>query len=251
MTKLKNMILPAVAVLFSAAAWFLRRELYAAALDSKGLLLSGHPLETALWAVVLGGGLALVLAASQLKGSDLYGDNFTPSIPAFCGNALMCATVLAMVLYQVLPMSEKVNLVWKALGFLTAPGLLWVAICRSMGKKPFFGVHGGLCVFLLLYLISRYQGWSGNPQMQDYVFELLASVALILFSYYCTAFEADSGSRRMQLATGLLAVLLCGAAIPCSEFPNLYICGLIWAATDLCCPFQPPKEVEVDCGEAS
>ena len=144
MTKLKNMILPAVAVLFSAAAWFLRRELYAAALDSKGLLLSGHPLETALWAVVFGGGLAMVLAASQLKGSDLYEDNFTPSIPAFCGNALMCATVLAMVLYQVLPMSEKVNLVWKALGFLTAPGLLWVAICRSMGKKPFFGVHGGL-----------------------------------------------------------------------------------------------------------
>ena len=95
----------------------------------------------------------------------------------------------------------------------------------------------------------------GNyPFLQSVGYSLLitvASVALILFSYYCAAFEADAGSRRMQLAAGLTAILLCGAAVPYSAFPNLYLCGLIWAATDLCCPFQPTKEVEVDCGEAA
>ena len=251
MKKLKNMLLPFTAVVFSAAALYLRRQLYAVALDGKGLLLTGHPLETALWAVVLGGALLFILAASRLGGTNLYEDNFHPSLLAFCSNAFLSATVMTMALNHVLPLSEKVNLAWRVLGFLTAPGLLWVSICRSMGKKPFFGVHGALSVFLLLHLISRYQLWSGNPQLQDYVFELLAFVALILFSYHCTAFEADMGSRRMQLATGLLTILLCGAAIPYSDFPNLYICGLIWAATDLCCPFLPPKEVEVDSDEAS
>jgi hypothetical protein len=245
MKKLKHLYLPVAAVLFSAAALYLRRQLYAVALDSKGLLLSGHPLEAALWAVVLGGGILLTLAASRLGGANLYEENFRSSIPAFCGNAFMSATVLAMAMNQSLSMPGRIDLVWRFLGFLTAPGLLWAALCRSMGKKPFFGIHGALSAFLLLYLISRYQLWSSNPQLQDYVFELLAAAALTLFSYHCAAFEADTGSRRMQLATGMLSVLLCGAAVPYSGFPNLYLCGLIWAVTDLCALTPPMQKDEV------
>ena len=151
MKKLKNMLLPFAAVVFSAAALYLRRQLYAVALDGKDLLLTGHPLETALWAVVLGGALLFILAASRLGGTNLYEDNFHPSLLAFCSNAFLSATVMTIALNHVLPLSEKVNLAWRVLGFLTAPGLLWVSICRSMGRKPFFGVHGALSVFLLIY----------------------------------------------------------------------------------------------------
>ena len=143
MKKLKHLYLPVAAVLFSAAALYLRRQLYAVALDEKGLLLTGHPLETALWAVVLGGALLFILAASRLGGSNLYEDNFHPSLLAFCSNAFLSATVMVMALNQVLPLSEKVNLAWRILGFVThrdcsgyPSAALWAGSPSSVSTEP-------------------------------------------------------------------------------------------------------------------
>ena len=52
-----------------ALAAFLRRGLYIGALDAKGLLVRGHPVELALWAVVaLGAGL-VALTVRKLDGT--------------------------------------------------------------------------------------------------------------------------------------------------------------------------------------
>lgn len=240
-----SLLLPAVVVL-SAAAWWLRRQLYAVAVDAKRLLVAGHPLEIALWAVVLAGAALVITAVSGKDGSQVYEDNFAASGPAALGHCLMGCTVLMMTLLHEVPMDGPVETLWKLLGYLSAPAMLWGGLCRLKGRKPFFGIHAGLCMYLLLYLISCYQLWSSNPQLQDYVFELLAAVALVLFSYQCAAFEAGIGSRRKQLATGLLAVLLCGAANFRAQVPALYAGGFVWALTDLCRLDPPPKQEEVE-----
>ena len=243
--------LPAVVVALSVLAFGLRRGLYAAAVDEKGLLTAGHPLQILLWAVVLAGTALILLAVRKLDGGNAYEENFRASNFAALGHFLMGCTVLLMTLLQEVPLGTGVNRIWKLLGFACGPAMLWAGFCRMKGKRPFFGIHAGLCLYLLLYLVSRYQSWSGNPQLQDYVFELLAAVALVLFSYHCAAFEAGMGQRRTQLALGLLAVLLCGAANFRAQVPALYASGLVWALSDLCRLDPPPKKDEVDANDAA
>jgi len=247
---MKNMkktafLVPAV-LLLAAAAWALRRELYAVAVDEKNLLVANHPLELALWAVVLAGTALIGLTVRKLDGSCVYEDNFQPSALAGLGHFLMAYAIGMMVLLNDFQGSDRIALIQRVLGIVAVPGLLWGGISRMRGKKPFFLIHGVLCLFLLLNIISRYQSWSGNPQLQDYVFELLAAVALILFSYHCAAFEAGIGKRRGLLAAGLLAVLLCGGALADAENPGLYAGGAVLAMTNLCRLDPPPKKVEVD-----
>lgn len=247
---MKNMkkpipLLPAVLAL-AAAAFVLRRLLYASAVDAKNLLIANHPLSIALWTVVLAGAALIVAGVWKSDGTAACEDNFRPSNPAALGQFLMGYTVLMMVLLNDFPLEGAVGAIWKVLGFLSAPGLVWGGICRMRGKKPFFGIHAVLCLFLLLHLVSRYQTWSGNPQLQDYVFDLLASVMLMLFSYYCAALEADMGNRRMRLATGLLTVLLCGGALAVGpDYAGLSVSGAFWAAAELYRPELPPRKEEV------
>lgn len=229
------------------AALLLRRRLYAVAVDGKGLLTSNHPLSIALWGVVLISAVLITVGVRKLDGSAVYEDNFSPSSAAEAGHCFMGACILLMVLSNEFALSGIIGTVWKVLGFLSAPAMVWAGICRRKGTKPFFGIHAAVCLFLLLYVISRYQGWSGNPQLQDYVFDLMAAVALILFSYHCAAFEAGMGKRRSQLITGLLAVVLCGGALAVGTgYTGLYVGGGVWAATNLCALTPPPKKEEVE-----
>jgi len=238
--------LPLTALVLGAAAFGLRAGLYAFAVDQKGLLVSGHPLTYVLWAVVLAGAAFILWNVRKLDGSNLYEDNFAPSTPAAFNSGLMALGLLMTVTGQAPVGTGAVVLLWRILGVLCIPAMVWAGVSRGQGKKPFFGTHALLCLFLLIHMVSRYQVWSGNPQLQDYIFELLAAVSLTLFSYYCAAFEADMGSRRMQLGTGLLAVLLCPAALAGTEPGWLYVYGTVWAFSNLCALTPPPKEVKAD-----
>lgn len=234
--------LPFTALVLGAAAFGLRTGLYAFAVDQRGLLVSGHPLSYALWAVVMFGAAFLLWNVRKLDGSNAYEKNFTASRAAFTGCILLAVGLPVTVLNAPPSGTAAMILLWKILGFLSAPAMAWAGVSRYQGKKPFFGTHAVLCLFLLIHMIGRYQLWSANPQLQDYVFELLAAISLTLFSYYCAAFEADMGSRRMQLATGLLAVLLCPVALAGSEPGWLYVYGTVWVLFNLCTLTPPPKE---------
>lgn len=238
--------LPAIVFLLSMLVLNLYRQLYATAVDGKGLLIARHPLSMGLWAAVFVGALLIVLTVWKLGGSSVYEDNFVPSTPALLGHLYMGLTVVLMALLYPFSMSGVLAHVWKVLGILSGMAMIWGGICRKQGKMPFYGIHAGLCAFLLLYLISRYQGWSGNPQLEDYVFELLALSGLVLFSYQCAAFESGMGSRRMHLAAGLFVLLLWGPASFRGQVPGLYFGGAFWAVTNLCRLIPPQKKDEVD-----
>ena len=225
-------------------AAFLRRALYIQATDTKGLLIRNHPLAFALWAVVAFGAAWIVLTVWKLDGSNSYEKNFGKTLPT--GYLLLAGTIGIMVLFGTFSSAGRVGMLLRVLGILCIPALIWGGIDRYRGKMPCFLVHVVLCLFLLLYTVSRYQLWSGNPQMQDYVFELLALLALTLFSYHCAAFETGTGNRRQQLATGLLAILFCGAALGRTDNAVFYVSGMLWAANDLCRLTPPPAKEEAE-----
>lgn len=235
--------MPAAALALGGVCLALRLGLYAVAVDEKGLLLRGHPLEKILWAVAAAACLLVALVVWRREGSDRYEENFAPSAGAAFGHFLLAGGIALTVLTNVPGVFGTLGFVWKLLGLLSVPLLLWAGVCRLRGKKPLFLIHGVLCVFLLIHIMNQYQRWCGNPQLMDYVFALLGSMMLAFFAYYTAAFEAGCANPRMHLLSGLLAVLLCTGALSGAEFPLLYLGGTAWALTDLCRQ-QPPPEGE-------
>ena len=227
---------------FGIAALVLRKTLYTVAVDVKGLLLRNHPLEIALAALT---GLALtvvVLAVWKRKGSSAYEDHYSADLPAAFGNLAAGAGILVTVLTGVSEMGSYLEGVWRILG-LAAPVCFGLAgVARIRGKRPFFLLHVVVCLFFMLHIVTRYQSWSGHPQMQDYIFALMGAMALLFYGFYTAAQEAGCGNFRMMLGMGLAAIYLCMAELARSSCPAMYLGGIAWVLLDLCSMKCPEKK---------
>lgn len=221
-------------LLLGIAALVLRKMLYTVAVDDKGLLLQNHPLEillTALTAAVL---TVILLAVRKLQGDRCYETLYSADLPAAFGNIAAGAGILITSLTGASGVGGYLESVWRILG-LAAPVCLGLAgLARAWGKKPFFLLHVAACLFYVVHIVTRYQLWSGNPQMQDYIFALLGAVALMFFGFYTAALEAGCGSLRMMRGMGLAALYLCTGELARSSCPALYLGGIFWVLTDLC-----------------
>lgn len=222
-------MLPVWMLLLGAAALVLRKSLYTTCVDAKGLLLRGHPLGLALTALT---GAALILAAGlgwKRKNPEAEAGKL---LGAF-GNAAAGAGILVTVLMGKPAMGNYLESAWYYLGLAAPVCLLLAGAAKAMGKRPFFLLHVMPCLFFLVHIVTRYQLWSSQPQMQDYVFALLGAAALMFFGFYTAALEADCGSPGVRLGMGLSAVYLCMAEVARSSCPGLYLGGMLWVLTEL------------------
>ena len=231
---LKNNLPLFVSIVMGIVTAVLRTGLYAAGLDEKNLLREGHPLEILIWvaaAVTLGLLMVLVL---QRKGSNRWEDNFQPSLLRAAGSLALAAGIVVSALAHWNDGRTSSDLIRNGLGVLSAAGMIWVALCAAGGRKPFFLCHALVCLYLCAYLLGQYQIWSSNPQLQDYVFFLLACVCMGLFSYQQAAFDVGLGSRRKLLLYGLVGGFCAIAAVYGAYDLPLTACGAAWMLTNLC-----------------
>lgn len=238
--------LPVAVAAVSAVGFALRWMLYRFGVDEKNLLTPCHPLELALWALTLAAVGFILAAVWRLGGSNRYADNFGPSMPAAVGHILAAAGILLTVLLNRPMMTGTLGTVWKGLGLVSAPCLAAAGYARLQGKRPFFLLHIAPCLFLVFHMLDHYRVWCSNPQVQDYVFSLLGTMALMFFAYYSAAFDVGSGRRRMHLGMGLAAVYLCAVSLPGGGYPLLYLGAIAWVLTGLCAltPRPDPEESE-------
>lgn len=238
--KFNRNYLPHTMAALGIAAAAARLGLMHFGLDSKGLLIPGHPFDLLVWLLTAAAAALVVLSVRKLGGSALYAHNFAPSTPAAIG----CTSLIGGIASTVFAGADsflRLDMIRNYLGLLTIPALLWLGVCRIQGKKPFFGFHAAVCLYLTLHTISHYQTWCARPLVQSFFFPMAASICLALFAYHQTAFDAEMGSRRMQLGTGLLGSVLCLAAAASGEDLTLYVGGAIWMLTNLCSLTPTPK----------
>ena len=226
-------LLPALTAGLGLLAMALRATLFLLGRDEKDLLITGHPLSILTWiATAMAAGLILVSVA-KLDGSKQYKHNFDASVCAGIGAFAMAGGIAATVVTG-WSSGSILGLVCSLWGVLAIPALVFLALQRMQGTRPFFLLHGAVCLYLTLFSVSQYQRWSSRPQIQDWFFTMGASILLTLFAYCQMAFDADMGNRRMQLSTGFLAAFFCISAVSGLENVPLYMGGAIWALTNLC-----------------
>lgn len=234
--------LPLVTAALGGLGMTLRRLLYAFGADARGLLIPWHPISvllTVLSVLTLGG---IAAGVRTLPGSERYEDNFRPCVWAAAGHWLAAAGIGYTVLTNQPLMPNYLGQCWQCLGCVSPACLILAGIWRLRGKMPFFLLHLIPCLFLVFHVINHYQLFSGDPQFQDYIFNLLATMALMFFAFYNASFGAGLGNRRMQLGMGLAAVYLCLTELAVSRYPVLYLGGAAWALTDLCSLEPVPAE---------
>lgn len=236
MKKQRNVnLLPAGVLVLSCVGFFLRSMLYGRALDEKNLLLRQTPVEMLLWVCTLAAAV-LILLGSRKQISAGKTVSFGTSLPAVIGHILAACGILLTVLLGALFDMSALGKLWKLAGFLAAPLLLWAAFDRLQGKRPFFGAYGVCSVFFALHLISHYQSWCADPQLQNYVFAFGAMMALMLFAYQQCAACVGMGNRQHLQISGLLAGYFCLVAAANTRQLYLLLGCAAWAVTGACLP---------------
>lgn len=231
--------LPLLSLLLGEGCLYLRRMLYRKAVDSAGLLEAGTALEWGVYALTVLS--LLVFAAAAWKRDE---EPFAVPGIAALGQLAGAIGIGWTVLRYPAQMSGILGVLWKAFGIFAAVCLLYAAFCTLLEKKPYFLVLLMPCLFWLVHMVDNYRGWSGQPQLQTYLFDLMGVMAITLFSYYTAAAAVGLPRPRMQRFTALAAGFLCvAAAMPGTPKTQLlYLLCALWALASLYSPEPTPEK---------
>lgn len=230
---IKPNLLPPLALICGGVGLALHKLLLVAGMDERHLLVPGHPLEIALWVLTAAFLVFAGFAVRTLGGKGDYAANFPQSTAVMGWNVFFAAGILWTV-SQTPAMEGALGQIWRVLGVLAALGLAWAGYSRRLGKVPCFAAHMVLCAFLTIHLVTHYRTWSGDPQLQNYVFTLLGSVALVFFTYYHTAFDVGFCKRRLLMTAGLAAMYLCTVGMLDTPYTLLYVGAIPWVWSNFC-----------------
>lgn len=228
----RHTLYPLAALAMGLAGAGLRELLYRTALDGKGLLQQGHPLEIAVWLLTAA---AFVLAFAAGRG--VWKKNRTPDMPrgrifAGAGDILLGVAVFVSVSTGVQDGFPALIPIRKVLSALCMAALIASGFCHIRGKKIPFFCPTLAAVFFLLNALTSYPVWSRDPQLQDYAFTLGAEICLCLFSYYRAALSLGLPGRKQRFVSGVLGIFLCVSAAVGSD-PWIHIAGAVHILTTL------------------
>lgn len=214
----------------------LRVWLLAGGFDSKGILITGHFADVVTWiltAVVL---VLLVTAVGRAK----LRCSFTEGIITDLQSAIQ-TVALVILAVQLFAGGKNLSAITAIAAILAALCCVAVPVLRNNRKAVPPMLRCPLAVFLLLFLIFRYQDWCREPALQLYCFELLAGVCLALAAYQRIALGMDAGSSRTYLITANAGVFFCLAAVPGAPNGIFYLLMAAAAVTDGCA-VEDPRE---------
>lgn len=204
-----------------------RQWLMSTGIDSKGLLKAGHP-GTLISLLLLG--IVVCVLCLSLKERQVY--HFSPT-PLSAVSMLFFAIGCGYAAWKLLSSrAQTLSLVAGILGAVSAlcALLLAFALYRKLRLHPF--VYCPLVLFLMFFLVCRYQQWSGESELQRYLFQLLSVISLMFTAYHRAALESDRKGIRPYLLMSRGAIFFCIAAIPGASYGLLYGCAAVGLILD-------------------
>ena len=207
--------------------------LYGTGLDEKGLLVPGHPM---LWLVGLLSLAAAVFALLWCRanpGSDRFAECFPKSLPGAIGSFAAAGGALVTVLLELGSDTTLPGILCTVLGFGAVVSFCVTGVCRFKGQRPLSLFHVCVCLYFALTLVCRYRTWSADPQLPNYIFQLLSSLCLMLTAYHRAAFDAGVGKGRSFLFFSLLTVVFSIMALWGGDGGFLYLYGGVWAFANI------------------
>lgn len=222
----------------------LRLWLLSLGVDNRGLLAAGSLPDTMSWIAV-----ALTLALLGLGTWKLPNEakgcaHFPASAGAAIGIAMAAAGITITSLRELSLSFDTIGMLSSVLGLITAVSLGFLAFFRAKGWRPNILFHGIVCIYFMFHLVFHYRLWSSCPQLQDYGFELLAIVFVMIACYQRAAFDAGRGTIRSYAFFSAAALFFCIAALPGCDNSAFFIGCAVWMAATPCKILPSEKQQE-------
>ena len=150
----------------------------------------------------------------------------------------------AATLLQTRASSQFLSLIAAVLGAVCCVMSLWAAVAAFRGKQPPVPAFFPAVVFFMLFLVCRYRQWSGEPELQRYLYQMLATVALLLTAYRWASMTVVKRDAWNYLPISRAALFFCLAAVADGSFLLLYGCMALSIAVDGCTPVQKKVQGE-------
>ena len=199
-----------------------------AGIDELGLLPASHPADTL--TLVLAGAVAVLLFVNLLLSPKTDHRVFV-SLPVGAAGSLAGA-VGCVLLY----MSGALSTTALPAMILGTGSFLVLSFFQFQAKKPPLLLPLLITVSQMLLCYGQYGLWSIQTQAQQYLFNVLASVALILYSLHLTVRESGERNYRQVFFFGQTALLSCLMSMNTTLWP-WYLMMALWVVSDLF--FQP------------
>lgn len=217
----------------------LQRGILTTGFDSKGLLILENPRLYLLWILILAGIAAAAVAAWKLGKAERYADAF----PACAVSGVTMIAAGGVMGFFGVNQLVPGGYVW---GGLTIGAGVIMAVCgffRMAGKKPPFVLDLLLTGFFVIHLLQSYSGWNAKAQVQRFALELLAGIAVMLYSLHRGRCAVDFVERRWVAFFGLTGMFLSIAACADGVSTGFYLACCLWCAGGMCALNRGPRSV--------
>ena len=228
--KFKTTYLPYFALGAGILGLLLQIWLHATGLEESGLFQAGHPAEILLYILTAIGIGGIALALRPIKGTPAYDRMFRPSILAAAGSLIAAIGILTLSLSSLSGQKAVLEIIRNIAGILTAIALVYDGLCRAGVIFKKINVHSIVAVYVTLFLVAQYTGWNSQPQLQKYFFQLLASIFLMMTTYFRACLSAGRDHRRTYAFFHCGALLLSCTALQDQNW-LFYLSLLIWLGT--------------------
>ena len=223
-----------------ALGLLLRVWLFATGVDDKGLLESTHPANVMIFvltAVVMAALLYCVLQCSKVMGKP-----FKASQTAATGCMLAAVGILIANVLELTEAKDTVSTVSAAVGVLAAVSFFYLGVRRKDGHRSSMAAYSVIILYYMTHLVLQYRMWSAEPELQKYMFPLLASVFLMLSAYHRAALDIHGKQFRNYIFFNQAALFFCLLSLN-SESWLFYLAMAAWVATDLYIPTPKKRSI--------
>ena len=226
----KPSVSAAVFALGGIVAMLLRFWLLDSGVDDRGLLVTKHLGYILSYVLCLALPVSLCLVLGKGKRQLHFAPTVFSAVGFFVqavGFGLAAWTLLS---YTTLVMRTATGI----FGILAALCAVVAGIYALKGYRthPLFFCPGAL--FFACFLFCRYQQWSAEPELQRYVFQLLAAVFSMISLYQRSALGVRMGKGKGYILWSRSTILFCLAAVPGSQLPLLWLAVAASFALDGC-----------------
>ena len=200
--------------------------------DEKGLLPASHPaawLTLGLCVLVLA---VILLHVRKMPPKNRYEKLFPPSPIRAAGCLVAAAGVLYAAIGVFNRMLLSISIVILITGILSVLSLVYIALCRLKGMRPWLPCHSIVTIYLMFSAVLQARAWSSQPQLHLYLYPLLATIFLMLTAYHQAQLALQKGHRRLVFFSQ--AALLFSLIACCGENWPFYAAMSLWMVTDTC-----------------
>lgn len=210
---------------------------YFAARDAKGLLPTAHFANTVSYLVFAAALAVIVLCVRQLPDRGRYQKLF----PAGYLPAASCVVGAIGIVYACISDAashETFSGIALVLGLLAAFSLVLIGLLRLKDSRPSVYLYVVLVLFLVVHVLMQVRVWSKETQQTVIFFPLLASLFLMVYTYFRAQLTVRQEGLRSLVFFQQASLLLCCLSLNCQG--SLFYLGMAaWLACDL--PVMPQK----------